>query len=194
MVQDNLDFQLRSIKVGLFMKSLYVLLEFYIQDSLYFMLNIYVPNKCSEQHSFFKEISEILKAVKEITQFSSEVILTSYMTLTEMDGAETTKRKGSAKLFEDMHLDFDLVDICRVRNHLCPGLNAVTNFTIFRLSFKFNKICVFFVGVFSTRFTTIRCLNDFSAHRYEIYNFMLIHEQENRLADFTKFTKFAISR
>ena len=70
MVRDNLDFQLRSIKVGLFMKSLYVLLEFYIQDSQYFMLNIYVPNKCSEQHSSFKEISEILKAVREINQFS----------------------------------------------------------------------------------------------------------------------------
>lgn len=49
MVRDNLDFQLRSIKVGLFMKSLYVLLEFYIQDSQYFILNIYVPNKCCEQ-------------------------------------------------------------------------------------------------------------------------------------------------
>jgi len=63
-------------------------------------------------------------------------------------------------------------------SHLCPGLNAVTNFTnftIFSLSFKFNKICVFSLN--STRFAKIRCLNDFSAHCYEIYNLMLIHQQ-----------------
>lgn len=51
------------------------------------------PLLTMEQHSLFKEISEILKALREITLLSSEVILTSYMTLTEMDGAETTKRK-----------------------------------------------------------------------------------------------------
>ena len=58
--------------------------------------------------------------------------------------------------------------------HLCPGLNAVTNFasfTIFRFSFKFNKFCDFSLN--STRYTKIRCLNDFSVRCAEIYNFML---------------------
>ena len=45
------------------------------------------------------------------------------------------------------------------RSHLCPGLNAVTNFAIFHFSFKFNKFCDFSLNC--TRYTKIRCLNDF---------------------------------
>ena len=82
LVRDNLDFQMRSIKVD--SQGRYVFLEVSIQDSPYFLLNIYAPNKCSEQCTFFKEISEILKALEQnrITQLSSEAILTSYLTLT----------------------------------------------------------------------------------------------------------------
>ena len=61
-VADNFDFQLRSIKVD--SQGRYVFLEVSIQDSPYFLLNIYAPNKCSEQCTFFKEISEILKAAR----------------------------------------------------------------------------------------------------------------------------------
>ena len=67
---------------------------------------------------------------------------------------------------------------CCCAIHLCPGLNAVTNFanfTIFRFSFKFNKFCDFSLN--STRYTKIRCLNDFSVRCAEIYNFMLIDHQ-----------------
>ena len=46
LVKDNLDFQLRSIKVD--SQDRYVFLEVSIQDSPYFLLNIYGPNKCSE--------------------------------------------------------------------------------------------------------------------------------------------------
>ena len=62
--------------------------------------------------------------------------------------------------------------------HLCPGLNAITNFasfTIFRFSFKFNKFCDFSLN--STRYTKIRCLNDFSVRCAEIFNFMLTDQQ-----------------
>ena len=41
--------------------------------------------------------------------------------------------------------------ILRRYNHLCPGLNAVTNFanfTIFRFRFKFNKFLRFFVKLY----------------------------------------------
>lgn len=35
----------------------------------------------------------------------------------DLDGrGGNNKKKDSAKSFEDMHLDFDLVDICRIRN------------------------------------------------------------------------------
>ena len=65
-----------------------------------------------------------------------------------------------------------------LESHLCPGLNAVANFanfTIFRFSFKFNKFCDFSLN--STRYTKIRCLNEFSVCCAEIYNFVLIDQQ-----------------
>ena len=74
--------------------------------------------------------------------------------------------------------------------HLCPGLNAVTNFadfTIFCFSFKLNKFCDFSLN--STRYTKIRCLDDFWVRCAKIYNFMLI-TSKYRLVDFTKFTIF----
>ena len=59
LVRNNLDFQMHSDSQGH-----YIFLEVSIQDSSYFLLNIYAPNKCGEQCAFFKEISEILKAAK----------------------------------------------------------------------------------------------------------------------------------
>ena len=57
LVRDNLDFQLRSIKVD--SQGRYVFLEVSIQDSPYFLLNIYAPNKCSEQCTFLKKYQKI---------------------------------------------------------------------------------------------------------------------------------------
>ena len=82
LVRNNLDFQMHSSKSD--SQGRYIFLEVSIQDSSYFLLNIYAPNKCGEQCAFFKEISEILEAAKaeKITQLLSGVILTSYLTLT----------------------------------------------------------------------------------------------------------------
>ena len=49
------------------------------------------------------------------------------------------------------------------------------NFMIFRFSFQLNKVCDFSFN--STRYTKIRCLNDFLVRWAEIYNFMLIDQQ-----------------
>ena len=62
LVRDSLDFQLRSIKVD--SQGRHVFLEFSIQESPYFLLNINTPSKCSEQCIFFKVVSEILKAAR----------------------------------------------------------------------------------------------------------------------------------
>ena len=81
LVRDNLDFQLRSIKVD--SQGRYVFLEVSIQDSPYFLLNIYAPNKCSEQCTFWKKYQKFWKLLEQNrnTQLSSEVISTSYLTL-----------------------------------------------------------------------------------------------------------------
>ena len=116
LVRDNLDFQLRSIKVD--SQGRYVFLEVSIQDAPYFLLNIYAPNKCSEQCTFFKDISEILKAAR--TEQDYPVIVRGDFNVIldpDLDGRDgNNRKKDSALLVEDMHLDFDLVDIWRIRN------------------------------------------------------------------------------
>ena len=116
MVRDNLHFQLRSMKVD--SQGRYVFLEVSIQDSPYFLLNIYAPNKCSEQCTFFKEISEILKAAR--TEQDYPIIVGGDFNVIldpDLDGrGGNNRKKDSAILVEDMHLDFDLVDIWRIRN------------------------------------------------------------------------------
>ena len=52
LVRDNLDFKLQSVKVD--SQGRYILLEATIQDSPFLLLNIYAPNKCSEQCDFFR--------------------------------------------------------------------------------------------------------------------------------------------
>ena len=59
LTKDNLDFKIHSTKVD--SQGRYIFLEAYIQDSPYFLLNIYAPNKCSEQFLFFKDVLDILK-------------------------------------------------------------------------------------------------------------------------------------
>ena len=62
LIKDNLDFKIHSTKVD--SQGRYIFLEAYIQDSPYFLLNIYAPNKCSEQFLFFKDVSDILKGAR----------------------------------------------------------------------------------------------------------------------------------
>ena len=73
----------------------YVFLEVSIQESHYFLLNIYAPNKCSEQCTFFKEISEILKAAR--TEQDYPIIVGGDFNVIldpDLDGrAVTTERK-----------------------------------------------------------------------------------------------------
>ena len=63
LIRDNLDFKIHSTKVD--SQGRYIFLDqAYIQDSPYFLLNIYAPNKCSEQFLFFKDVSDIVKGAR----------------------------------------------------------------------------------------------------------------------------------
>ena len=59
LIRDNLDFKIHSTKVD--SRGRYIFLEAYVQDSPYFLLNIYAPNKRGEKFLFFKDVSDILK-------------------------------------------------------------------------------------------------------------------------------------
>ena len=90
----------------------------YIQDSPYFLLNIYAPNKCSEQVPFFKDVSGILKSAR-VKQDHPFTVGGDFNTILDhvLDGqGGNSKRKDSGKIGEDMSAEFDLVDIWRIRN------------------------------------------------------------------------------
>ena len=107
LVTDSLDFQLRSIKVD--SQGRHVFLEFSIQESPYFLLNINTPNKCSEQCIFFKVISEILKAARTEQDYPI-IVGGDFNVILDPD------LEDSAKLVQDMPPDFDLVNIWRIWN------------------------------------------------------------------------------
>ena len=115
-VRDHLDFKLQSVKVD--SQGRYILLEATIQDSPFLLLNIYAPNKCSEQCDFFKTISEVLKSSFPIWDYS--VIVGGDFNVIfdqELDGSGGLKKtKDSVKVLEDICLEHDLLDIWRVRH------------------------------------------------------------------------------
>ena len=62
LIKDNLDFKIHSTKPDA--QGRYIFLDAYIQDSPYFIFNIYSPNTCSEQFLFLKDVSDILKGAR----------------------------------------------------------------------------------------------------------------------------------
>ena len=123
LIKDNLDFKIHSTKVD--SQGHCIFLEAYIQDSPYFLSNIYAPNKCSEQFLFFKDVSDILKGARMeqdhpfIVGGDFDIILDHVL-----DGqGGNSKRKDSGKIIEGMSAELDLVDIWRIRNP------TVTRFT-----------------------------------------------------------------
>ena len=117
LVKDNLDFNLKSVKVDELGR--YILLEATIQDSTFSLLNFYAPNKCSEQCNFFKFISDELKY---FTNSECSIVLGGDFNVIfhkDLDGSGGIKKvKDSVKVLEDICLEQDLVDIWRVRNPL----------------------------------------------------------------------------
>ena len=92
----------------------YIFLEAYIQDSPYFILNIYAPNKCSEKFlGFFKDVLDILKDARAeqdhpfIVGGDFNIILDHVI-----DGqGGNSKRKDSGNIIKDISAELDLVDI-----------------------------------------------------------------------------------
>ena len=123
LVRDNLDFKIHSTKVD--SQGHYIYLEAYIQDSPYFILNIYASNKCSEQFLFFKDLSDILKGARA-EQDHPFIVGRDFNVILDhvIDGqGGNSKRKDSGKIIKDMSAELDLVDIRRIRNP------TVTRFT-----------------------------------------------------------------
>ena len=103
LVKDHLDFKLQSVKVD--SQGHYILLD-YKPGFPFLLLNIYAPNKCSEQCDFFKTISDELNSSFTISDFSVIVGGDFNMILDqELGGSSGLKKtKDSVKVLEEMCL------------------------------------------------------------------------------------------
>ena len=115
LVKNNFDFNLQTIKTD--PEGRFIMLDAIIQDSRYCLLNIYAPNKCSEQIQYFQNISEEIKSLTAECDSSLIVGGDFNVILDEvLDGrGGNKKRKESAKFVEEMCVEHDL-DIWRIRN------------------------------------------------------------------------------
>ena len=116
LVRDNLDLNLQTVKID--SEGRYIMLDAIIQDSRYCLLNIYAPNKCSEQIQFFQNISEEIKTLTAECDSPTIVGGDFNVILDEvLDGrGGNQKRKESAKYVEEFCVEHDLIDIWHIRN------------------------------------------------------------------------------
>jgi len=97
LVKDRLDFKLQSVKSD--SEGCYILLEALIQDSPFVLLNIYAPNKSTEQCDFFNKIAEELKSSLTFSDFSLVVggDFNVIFGKTSMEAEVSRKRRNRSK-------------------------------------------------------------------------------------------------
>ena len=118
LIKNSLEFELISVRSD--KEGRFIFLEAFVQDQKFLFVNIYAPNKSSEQTLFFDQIKDELdnsgidKDCRIIMGGGGDfnVILDP-----DLDGSGgNPKLKESAKEIENICLLEDLVDIWRVRN------------------------------------------------------------------------------
>ena len=119
LVRSDLDFKLNSVNADNEGRSL--IIEAEVQSSAFLLVNIYAPNKVQEQCEFFgnvnKTIENLVADKLKSTKFLSEVTLMLRSIDTDLDcSGGNPSKKDSTKNISDLCLDFDLVDIWRIRN------------------------------------------------------------------------------
>ena len=116
LVKERLNFELKSCTHD--QKGRYIILIGNVQEQPFVFVNIYAPNKTSEQCSFFQEIQTELDSLN--IEADCDIIIGGDFNVIldpEFDGlGGKPKLKESVKIIEQIRLSFDLIDIWRVRN------------------------------------------------------------------------------
>ena len=116
LVRKDLDFQLKNSHQDT--DGRFILLEAIIQDTPFFLCNIYSPNNSTDQVNFFGYVKNRLQS--NIVDSTSNVILGGDFNMTFDAGLDcfggSPKVKDCVKIVRDLMLENDLVDIWRIRN------------------------------------------------------------------------------
>ena len=116
LISDKLQFESKHVKSDT--DGRYVFIDALIQDSPFLLLNIYSPNKISDQCSFFSRVLSTLDEADSV--LSGQLIIGGDFNAhvdAEMDSIGGRKEeKDSVKNIKDIKLVYDLVHIWRIRN------------------------------------------------------------------------------
>ena len=116
LVRSDLDFSIESVNLDSEGRS--IIMEADVQGSLFLFVNIYAPNKVQDQCQFFASLNK--KIEDFVVNKEHRIILGGDFNVTfdsdlDCSGGKPCK-KDSVKQIQHLSLDFDLVDIWRVRN------------------------------------------------------------------------------
>ena len=116
LVKERLNFELKSCTLD--KQGRYIILMGNMQEQPFVFVNIYAPNKTSEQCTFFQEIQTELNNLN--IEADCDIIIGGDFNVIldpEFDGlGGKPKLRDSVKIIEQIRLSFDLTDIWRVRN------------------------------------------------------------------------------
>ena len=116
LVKNSLEFELKSTVAD--ENGRYILLDVTVQGSNYIMGNVYAPNKIQEQCSHFDKLQPKLDNL--VTGQNQRIIIGGdFNVVRDLDldsSGGSPKEKGSAKILENICLNYDIIDIWRIRN------------------------------------------------------------------------------
>ena len=116
LIKDGLEFDMKSKLAD--DNGRYILLDVTVQGSNYIMGNIYAPNKTKEQCSFFEDLQQKLDDF--VTCQNQRIIIGGDFNVVNDPDLDCSggvpKVKESSKILDDICLNYDLIDIWRIRN------------------------------------------------------------------------------
>ena len=116
LVREDLEFELKALNADC--EGRYILLEAVVQGSNYTFVNIYAPNKVQQQSVSFRNLNDALDLF--CGDFEKKIIIGGDFNVTFEPNLDclgsTPAKKDSVKCIQDMCLDYDVIDIWRVRN------------------------------------------------------------------------------
>ena len=117
LIRKSFDFKLKSIRSD--EEGRYLILETTIQDVPFLLVSIYAPNTTTKQSLFFQTLSELIYD-EGYSDPDYKIILGGDLNVTmdpDLDcSGGNAVLQDSVKCVEDIMLNYDLVDIWRIRN------------------------------------------------------------------------------
>ena len=116
LIRDTLQFELKSVKNDT--RGRFVIVEALVQESPVLLINIYAPNKTNEAVDFYEDLRSTLLE-SDYDQDHKFIIGGDFnvpLSLALDSNGSKTEKKDVVKKIHDLMLDFNLIDIWRLRN------------------------------------------------------------------------------